>query len=41
MTQFSLNGRPALVLSGGGLLGALQVGVLKVLFQAGFQPSMV
>lgn len=33
--------RPALVLSGGALLGAMQVGVLKVLFDAGFQPSIV
>ncbi len=41
MPQYSLNDRPALVLSGGGLLGALQVCVLKVLFQAGLQPSMV
>lgn len=29
------------MLSGGALLGAVQVGVLKVLFQAGFQPSLV
>ncbi len=33
--------RPALVLSGGGLLGAVQVGVLKALFQGGLRPSMV
>lgn len=33
--------RPALVLSGGGILGAVQVGVLKALFQGGLQPSMV
>lgn len=37
----SLESRPALVLSGGGLLGALQVGILKSLFQAGLRPSMV
>ncbi len=33
--------RPALVLSGGGILGAVQVGVLKALFQGGLRPSMV
>ena len=33
--------RPALVLSGGGLLGAVQVGVLKALFRGGLRPSMV
>jgi len=33
--------RPALVLSGGGLLGAVQVGVLKALFLGGLRPSMV
>jgi len=33
--------RPALVLSGGGILGAVQVGVLKALFRAGLRPSMV
>ncbi len=41
MNRFSERGRPALVLSGGALLGAVQVGVLKVLFEAGFQPSLV
>jgi NTE family protein len=41
MTRFSADERPALVLSGGALLGAVQVGVLKVLFQAGFRPSLV
>lgn len=41
MPKFSVNDRPALVLSGGALLGAVQVGVLKVLIRAGFQPSMV
>ena len=39
--RFSSASRPALVLSGGGLLGAVQVGILKVLFAAGLQPSMV
>lgn len=33
--------RPALVLSGGGILGAVQVGVLKALFRGGLRPSMV
>ena len=33
--------RPALVLSGGGILGAVQVGVLKALFEGGLRPSMV
>ena len=39
--SISPDSRPALVLSGGGLLGAVQVGVLKALFRAGFRPSMV
>jgi len=39
--SISPDSRPALVLSGGGLLGAVQVGVLKALFQAGLRPSMV
>lgn len=39
--NISPDSRPALVLSGGGLLGAVQVGVLKALFQAGLRPSMV
>lgn len=41
MRRFAPDNRPALVLSGGALLGAAQVGVLKVLFEAGFQPSLV
>jgi NTE family protein len=32
---------PALVLSGGGALGALQAGLLRALFRTGFRPSMV
>lgn len=39
--KISPHSRPALVLSGGGLLGAVQVGVLKALSQAGLRPSMV
>lgn len=41
MARFSGSTQPALVLSGGALLGAVQVGVLKVLFEAGFRPSVV
>lgn len=41
VARFASGDRPALVLSGGALLGAVQVGVLKVLFEAGFRPSMV
>ncbi len=32
---------PALVLSGGGVLGALQAGILRALFRSGFRPSMI
>lgn len=32
---------PALVLSGGGVLGALQAGFLRSLFRTGFRPSLV
>lgn len=39
--RIAADSRPALVLSGGGLLGAVQVGVLKALFAAGLRPSMV
>ena len=41
---FSRNGQrdaPTLVLSGGGVLGALQVGVLRVLVRHGFRPSRI
>lgn len=33
--------RPALVLGGGGMLGAFQVGLLKSLFRRGFRPGLV
>lgn len=34
-------GGPALVLGGGGALGALQAGALKALFRAGFRPGLI
>lgn len=36
-----VSGHPALVLSGGAILGALQVGILKALFQAALTPSLI
>jgi NTE family protein len=47
MLWFRRNGRngkdesPALVLSGGGAMGALQVGILRVLVRRGFRPSRI
>jgi NTE family protein len=35
------NGRTAFVLSGGGSLGAVQVGMLRALFEAGVRPDML
>lgn len=40
ITATPVNG-PALVLSGGGVLGALQAGFLRALFRTGFRPSMI
>ena len=34
-------GRPAIVLGGGGILGATQVGMLRALLESGFRPSLV
>lgn len=34
-------GRPAIVLGGGGILGATQVGMLRALLESGFSPSLV
>lgn len=39
--KFKNNGKLAFVLSGGGSRGALQVGALRALFEAGYQPELV
>src|SRR4051795_11733114 len=36
-----VNGPVAFVLGGGGVLGAVEVGMLRALFRAGFRPDMV
>jgi NTE family protein len=42
LSRFLRGGRPvAFVLSGGGSLGAIQVGMLKALFEAGIRPDML
>ena len=37
----SLSGRSAIVLGGGGVFGATQVGMLRALLESGFQPDLV
>ncbi len=41
MTRTSGGGDTAFVLGGGGLLGAVEVGMLRALFEAGVQPDLV
>ena len=36
-----MTGRTAFVLGGGGLLGAVEVGMLRALFEAGVKPDLV